>query len=200
MNYLAHIYLSNEEDALKLGNFFSDFIKGNKYKHFSKDIQNGIYLHRQIDSFTDAHETVRISKRRLHKRYGHFSGIIIDILYDHFLAKNWSNYSNIPLKDYEENFLNLLDDNFDILPEKVIYALPYMKKQKWLSSYATIEGIEKVLNGVNKRTKFKSQMHLAIADLKLNYKTFEEDFTSFFEELMAFSDTVITEFTQPSTK
>ena len=127
MNYLAHIYLSNEIDEIKLGNFFSDFIKGNNYKHYSQGIQSGIYLHRQIDSFTDANEFVRISKRRLHERYGHYDGIIIDILYDYFLAKNWCDYSKIPLKEYEENFLNLLQDNFEILPEKVQHVLPYMK-------------------------------------------------------------------------
>lgn len=194
MNYLAHIYLSKEDNQIKLGNFIADFIKGNKYKHYSKGIQNGIYLHRQIDSFTDAHKTVRKSKRRLNERYGHFNGVIIDILYDHFLAKNWKNYSEIPLYRYEVNFLNLLEINFEILPEKVQHILPYMKEQKWLSSYATIKGIEKVLIGVNKRTKNKSQMHLSIEDLQLHYNDFENDFTSFFKELMVMSNEVISEF------
>jgi acyl carrier protein phosphodiesterase len=197
MNYLAHIYLSNEDNDIKLGNFFSDFIKGNKYKHFSKGIQNGIYLHRQIDSFTDAHKIVRISKRRLHERYGHFDGIIIDILYDHFLAKNWLNYSDIPLKKYENDFLILLENNFDILPETTQQALPFMQKQKWISSYASLEGIERVLNGVNKRTKYKSQMHLAIEDLKQNYKELENDFIQFFSDLIIFTDKIIAEFDKP---
>ena len=194
MNYLAHIYLSQNNDEIKLGNFFSDFIRGNNYKHFSKGIQNGIYLHRQIDSFTDAHKIVRISKRRLHKRYGHYDGIIIDILYDHFLAKNWKNYSDIPLKKYEASFLDLLAQNFDILPEKTQHALPYMQKQHWLSAYATLEGIEKALIGVNKRTKNKSQMHLAIEDLKENYQDLENDFTTFFKELISFSNKIISAF------
>jgi acyl carrier protein phosphodiesterase len=194
MNYLAHIYLSQNNDEIIIGNFIADFIKGNNYKHFSKDIQNGIYLHRQIDSFTDAHEIPRISKRRLHERYGHFDGVIIDILYDHFLAKNWIDYSDIPLPIYEENFLKLLKNNFEILPEKVQYIFPFMKEQKWLSSYATQEGIEKVLIGVNRRTKNKSKMHLAIEDLQLNYKDLENDFTTFFKELIAHANTVILKF------
>lgn len=194
MNYLAHIYLSKNNDEIAIGNFIADFIKGNNYKHYSKDIQNGIYLHRHIDSFTDAHETPRVSKRRLHERYGHFDGVIIDILYDHFLAKNWIDYFEIPLPTYEENFLKLLKNNLGILPEKVQNIFPFMEKQKWLSSYATLEGIEKVLIGVNKRTKNKSKMHLAIEDLKLHYTDFENDFTSFFKELIAFSDKIINEF------
>lgn len=194
MNYLAHIYLSQNNDEIKLGNFFSDFIKGNNYKHFSKEIQNGIYLHRQIDSFTDAHKLVRVSKRRLHERYGHYDGIIIDILYDHFLAKNWNDYSKVPLKEYEDDFLTLLENNFDILPEKVLLALPYMQKQRWLTAYASLEGIEKALIGVNKRTKGRAKMDLAIEDLKLNYSDLENDFTLFFKDLMEFSDKIINAF------
>ena len=194
MNYLAHIYLSQNKDEITIGNFIADFVRGNKYKHFSKGIQNGIYLHRQIDSFTDAHAIVRKSKRRLHERYGHFDGVIIDILYDHFLAKNWTNYSDTALPIYEDDFLKLLKNNFEILPEKVQEIYPYMKEQKWISSYATLEGIEKVLVGVNKRTKNKSKMHLAIEDLKINYTDFEKDFTIFFEELIIFTKQIIAEF------
>lgn len=194
MNYLAHIYLSQNNNEIKLGNFFSDFIKGNNYKHFSKEIQNGIYLHRQIDSFTDAHKLVRVSKRRLHERYGHYDGIIIDILYDHFLAKNWNDYSKVPLKEYEDDFLTLLENNLDILPEKVHLALPYMQKQRWLTAYASLEGIEKALIGVNRRTKGKAKMDLAIEDLKINYSDLENDFTLFFKDLIAFSNKIINAF------
>lgn len=194
MNYLAHIYLSQNNNEIKLGNFFSDFIKGNNYKHFSKEIQNGIYLHRQIDSFTDAHKLVRVSKRRLHERYGHYDGIIIDILYDHFLAKNWNDYSKVPLKEYEDDFLTLLENNLDILPEKVHLALPYMQKQRWLTAYASLEGIEKALIGVNRRTKGKAKMDLAIEDLKINYSDLENDFTLFFKDLIALSNKIINAF------
>ena len=88
MNYLAHIYLSNEEEEITLGNFIADGVKGKKYVQFPLGIQQGILLHRAIDSFTDAHPIVRKSTKRLHKKYGHYSGVIVDILYDHFLAKN----------------------------------------------------------------------------------------------------------------
>ena len=191
MNFLAHIHLSKNNDKLIIGNFIADFIKGNNYKHLPLEIQKGIFLHRKIDSFTDAHKTVRISKRRLNERYGHYDGIIIDILYDHFLAKNWVNYSAIPLAKTESNFIKLLEDNFDILPEKVQYILPFMKSQKWLSGYATLSGIEKSLIGVNKRTKGKSKMSLAIEDLKLNYIDLENDFTTFYTDLKKYVDEVI---------
>jgi len=187
MNFLAHIYLSGNNEELIIGNFIADFIKGNKYKHLPNQIQNGIFLHRKIDSFTDEHLIVRKSKRRLHERYGHYDGVIIDVLYDHFLAKNWSDYSDISLKKTEANFLSIMQNHFDLLPKKVQSILPYMKEQQWLSGYATLSGIEKSLIGINKRTKGKSKMNLAIEDLKLNYIDFEQDFTLFFKDLIDYS-------------
>jgi len=183
MNFLAHIYLSGNNDQLKIGNFIADMIKGNKYKLYPLEIQKGIKLHRHIDSFTDTHDIVKKSKKRLHSRYKHYDGVIIDVLYDHFLAKNWSVYSKIPLKEYTQNFYSLLHSNYNILPEKTKNFLPYMEKDDWLYSYSTFKGIENVLIGLNKRTQHKSKMHLAIEDLHLYYTELENDFTTFFTTL-----------------
>lgn len=187
MNFLAHIYLSGDNDQLKIGNFIADGLIGNKFKHYPLGIQKGILMHRQIDSYTDTHPVVRISKKRLHPRYRHYAGVIIDILYDHFLAKRWSVYSNIELNTYAQDFYKLLNVNYDILPEKIKYLLPYMIKHNWLYNYRTIEGIESVLIGVNKRTKNVSKMNLAVEDLKMHYTEFENDFITFFEDLCNFS-------------
>jgi len=89
MNFLAHIYLSFDDDEITIGNFIADSIRGNKYKHLPERVQKGIFLHREIDTYTDAHSIVRKSTKRLHKNYSHYSGIIVDIFYDHYLAKNW---------------------------------------------------------------------------------------------------------------
>lgn len=191
MNFLAHIYLSGDNNHIKIGNFIADFIRGNKFNHLPIEIQKGILLHRQIDTFTDAHKIVRKNKRLLHERYGHYDGVIIDVFYDHFLAKNWNDYSPIPLEEVEQNFLDLMQDNFDLLPEKVQHILPYMKVQKWLSAYATLNGIEKALIGINKRTKNKSKMNLAIEDLQIHYQELEVDFTVFFKDLRIFSEDFI---------
>ncbi|MCF7568058.1 acyl carrier protein phosphodiesterase [Sabulilitoribacter arenilitoris] len=187
MNYLAHIYLSGENDLVTIGNFMADGVKGKRYKKFSKDIQIGILLHRHIDSFTDAHKTVRQSTKRLHKKYGHYSGIIVDILYDHFLAKNWSKYSNIPLGDYVETFYNSLEEHYNILPLRIQKMMPFMMTDNWLLSYASIEGIQRVLDGMNRRTKNRSGMNEATKELEVFYTDFEQEFTSFFDELIKFS-------------
>ena len=193
MNYLAHIYLSGDHELITIGNFMADHIKGNKYKTFPEDLQKGILLHRQIDSFTDTHKIVKISKRRLNDRYGLYRGVVIDILYDHFLAKNWKDYSEIDLPTYTQNFYASLTRNLDILPEKIQYMSKYLIRDNWLLSYAEKEGIQKVLEGMNHRTKNRSQMNLAINDLEAHYEDFETDFEQFFDELIAFTDNKLIE-------
>jgi len=187
MNFLAHIYLSGENEGVIIGNFIADGIKGKKYIKFPLQIQKGILLHRGIDSFTDQHPTVRKSTARLHKNYGHYSGVIVDILYDHFLAKNWKNYHNQPLDEYVQNFYRLLRKDFDILPSRIQRMMPYMISDNWLLSYATIPGISKILVQMNRRTKNASNMNFAIIELEEYYSEFEEEFTSFFSELETFS-------------
>ena len=187
MNFLAHIYLSGDNNQVTIGNFIADGIRGKKYKNYSKKVQIGILLHREIDTFTDAHKTVRLSTKRLHKNYGHYSGVIVDILYDHFLAKNWKHYSNEPLDQYIDKFYDSLEDNFEMLPQRIQKMMPYMIADNWLLSYQTIEGISKVLEGMNRRTKNKSQMNRAVNELKEFYNEFETEFTIFFDELITFS-------------
>lgn len=169
-----------------LGNFIADHVRGNQFSHFSKAIQKGIFLHRNIDTFTDTNKIVRNSKRRLHERYGHYDGIIIDIFYDHFLAKNWKKYSQIPLKIYTQSVYRYLQSQNEILPKKTKELLPYMIQYDWLYNYQFIDGIQKVMNGMNRRTKGKSQMHLSVEDLILYYEIFEKDFESFMNELIEY--------------
>ncbi|MGB5818022.1 MAG: acyl carrier protein phosphodiesterase [Saonia sp.] len=187
MNFLAHIYLSFDNDEITIGNFIADSIRGNKYKHLPKKVQKGILLHRAIDTFTDTHPTVRKSTKRLHKNYSHYSGVIVDIFYDHFLAKNWSDYSQVPLERFVESFYDLLEDNYNLLPEGVKRMMPYMIADNWIYNYSKMEGIGRVLNGMNRRTKNRSKMNFAIVDLEEHYDKFESEFTSFFEELIIFS-------------
>ena len=188
MNFLAHLYLSKNNPNIMIGNFIADHIKGNNYEGFSKEIQQGIFLHRAIDTYTDAHALVRKSKRRLHQRYGHYGGVIIDIFYDYFLAKNWAKYSEIPFDVFTDAVNKMFSEVSDDLPIKSQEFIKYMIAYNLLFNYQFEDGIEKVLNGMNQRTKGKSKMNLAIGDLKELNKEFEEDFMLFFEDLRNFSD------------
>jgi acyl carrier protein phosphodiesterase len=183
MNFLAHIYLSGDNDLLKIGNFMADSIRGHSYDVYPEEIQKGILLHRSIDSFTDMHPIYRQSKHRLHEKYGHYSGVIMDIFYDHFLAKNWNTYSDEKLEDYADNFYQLLKDNYDVLTEKVKGIIPYMFARNWLVSYASIDGLQMIMFHMDHRTKNRVDMHESIVELKQYYAEFEQEFTQFFEEL-----------------
>lgn len=183
MNFLAHIYLSGTNELIKIGNFMADGIRGNDYLNFPDDIQKGVLLHRKIDTFTDANSIYRKSKHRLHEKYGHYSGVIMDIVYDHFLAKNWSKYSDEKLENYAANFYKSLEDNYQIITPKTKNLLPYMMEQNWLVSYATIAGLEMILFQMDYRTKHRVNMQEAVVELKAHYTEFEKEFTLFFEEL-----------------
>lgn len=183
MNFLAHIYLSGENDLIKIGNFMADGIRGHDYEQFPLEVQKGILLHRAIDTFTDAHPVFRQSKHRLHEKYGHYSGVIMDIIYDHFLAKNWANYSKEKLENYAERFYNSLRENYDWLTPKTQGMMPYMIGRNWLVTYGSVEGIGKILFQMDHRTKNRSNMQNAVQELNEYYNEFELEFTTFFEEL-----------------
>jgi acyl carrier protein phosphodiesterase len=187
MNYLAHIFLSNGQPNIMIGNFIADSIKGSKYSTYPAEIQKVILLHRQIDTMTDAHPAFRNSTKRLHKNYGHYSGIIVDIFYDHFLAKNWAEYSDVPLADYIQEFYKILRNNFDVLPANIQKMAPLMMDSNWLLSYANLEGIDRVLGGMNRRTKNKSGMDKAGHELKTYYTLFEADFKVVMKDLQKLS-------------
>ncbi|NNM23356.1 MAG: DUF479 domain-containing protein, partial [Flavobacteriaceae bacterium] len=144
-------------------------------------------LHRAIDSYTDLHPTVRQSTKRLHKNYGHYSGVIVDILYDHFLARNWKDYHQQPLEKYVEDFYELLRNSYEILPGRIKRMMPYMISDNWLVSYRTVEGISRILAQMNVRTKGVSRMNFAVVELEEHYDEFENEFTSFFANLITYS-------------
>lgn len=195
MNFLAHIYLSGDHELIRIGNFMADGIRGNDYRNFNPDIQKGILLHRAIDTFTDAHPIFRTSKHRLHASYGHYSGVIMDVFYDHFLAKNWERYSDIPLATYVLGFYTSLQTHYDSLTEKTKGLMPYMIGRNWLVSYASIEGIGTILFQMDHRTKNRSRMQYSVKELQEFYTEFETEFTLFFEELRQFATDKLTEIT-----
>ncbi len=187
MNFLAHIYLSFNDDEITIGNFIADSIRGNKFKHLPERVQKGILLHRHIDTFTDTHAIPKISSKRLHRHYSHYSRVIVDIFYDHFLAKNWKMYSTVPLASFVDDFYDLLEEHYTILPDGVKRMMPYMISDNWIFNYAKMDGIARVLKGMNRRTKNRSKMNFAIVDLEEHYQAFESEFTDFFEELQVFA-------------
>jgi acyl carrier protein phosphodiesterase len=189
MNFLAHLYLSGNHPKRMVGNFIGDFVKGKDYReNFEKDIAIGIELHRVIDEFTDNHPIVTKSKERLRPKYRHYSPVVVDMFYDHFLAANWNDYDDRPLPLFAREAYGVLEQYHAILPSQVQRMLPYMTKGNWLVGYAAKEGIHRALSGMAARTPFHSRMEEAINELELFYSEFENEFTLFFPDIKRYCD------------
>ncbi len=184
LNFLAHLFLSGTNLEIRIGNFIGDFVRGrNVYEQFRPNIALGIELHREIDDFTDSHPVVRKSKIRLRPKYRHYAPVIVDMFYDHLLARHWSEYHPLPLDQYAKESYELLQKFSDQLPERVRQLLPYMVKGNWLVSYAQLEGINRALSGMAHRSPYESKMEEATVELKKYYPEFEKEFLQFFPEL-----------------
>ncbi len=188
MNFLAHIFLSGENDDIKIGNFLGDFVKGRLNKltntQYSQGVVHGMALHREIDFFTDNHPIVRQSIDRLQPKYHKFSGIVVDMFYDHILAKNFNQYSKVSLEKYAQNFYDLLESRKSEIPEPMARMVNSMVTRNWFLGYKNYEGIEWALIGISKRLSFESGIENAIEELRKDYFLYEAEFHQFFPEII----------------
>ena len=186
MNFLAHLYLSGKDEQLMIGNFIADSVKGSSYQKFPDGIKKGILLHRAIDFYSDTHPVFLKSVKRLRPNYRKYAGVIVDIFYDHYLAKNWKDYSDKPLEKYASEVYSLMLKNIFLMPQKSLLFLKYAIRTNRLVSYGTKDGIAEVLFGMSHRTTFKSNMELATEELKKYNSEFENEFKLFFEDARKF--------------
>ena len=186
MNFLAHIYLAGDDQELIIGNFIADMVKGRQIENYQDGVIRGIELHRKIDSFTDNHPIVDQSKRRLRNRYRLYSGVIVDMFYDHYLARNWNEYSIQPLPRFVSHAYGLLLKNYFMLPVRAKNLLPFMIASNWLVNYSNLDKLKQHFQGLAKRTPFKSGMETAVEDLEQYYDEFGAEFAAFFPDLIAY--------------
>lgn len=188
MNFLAHLYLSGDDRDIILGNMIADSVKGNDYEDYREGVRQGIILHRHIDHFTDEHPMVERSKERIRAKYHKFSGVVVDMFYDHFLAAYWEEYSDQDLYDVTVNAYEILLGNFGLLPFRIKKILPFMLASNWLYSYRDLKMMERFFRGMSRRAKFYSGMEDAVVDLKEHYTAFHDDFRAFFPDIIEFVD------------
>ncbi len=186
MNYLAHLYLSGDEEPLIIGNFIADHIKGRQINEVSKEIMKGIHLHRAIDAYTDSHPIVLQTKERLRPTQGKYSPVVADVFMDHFLAIKFEEFSPTPLDFFVDYIFKILKSNEAILPSKTKNMLVYMQKDNWLKAYRTLEGMDFILKAMSRRTIFASNMDTAASDLERDYILYEKDYEVFFPQLQIF--------------
>lgn len=190
MNFLAHIFLSGNNEDIKIGNFIGDYVKGSAFHIYPDKIKEGILLHRFIDTFTDKNKYTLEAKAPFSPKYRKYSGIVIDIIYDHFLAANWSNYSKIPFQNFVNDFHDLLQRNREMLPTEVQELIPKLIANNRLYSYKDIEGIRSVLSTMAKYTSLPDYADFAINVLNENYDSLKENFILFFSDIKYYVQTV----------
>ena len=194
MNFLAHLLLSTDNEQIKFGNFVGDAIKGKKFEMFPPTIQKGILLHREIDTFTDHHPLMKKSKKLFKPGFGHYRGVILDVVNDHFLSKNWEKYHTQDLEtfliDFEKTFHSY--SHFLTPQSKKFYEL--FLERKYMHQYHHLEGIKSTLEGLERRIGYKFPLSHAVEDVRENYAKFELNFESFFTEIQQFCTTILNQY------
>ncbi|MBS0307505.1 MAG: DUF479 domain-containing protein [Proteobacteria bacterium] len=189
MNYLAHIYLARHDNAAMLGALLGDFAKANVAGKYAPLIETEILLHRKIDSYTDSHAVTKAALQRFAPGRRRFAGIVLDVFYDHLLAKDWPSYSDVPLQEFVQNFYRTLDTHHHLLPPKLLDIAPRMAEQNWLGSYQDFRSVEFAVNRISQRlSRDGNLLREALLDLEAHHTALTAGFAHFFPELMQFAE------------
>jgi acyl carrier protein phosphodiesterase len=187
MNYLAHLYLSPPDEESLLGSLMGDFVKGPLDGRYGEEITRAIALHRRIDVFTDAHPQVLQSKSRISPMRRRYAGVMIDVFYDHFLAKHWNEFHDDPLEAFTARIYRILLQRHAMLPAKLQYVAPIMAQLDWLGSYAEVGSIYTALDRMGQRLKRENRLLNSTDELVENYAELEADFRAFLPEVLHFA-------------
>jgi acyl carrier protein phosphodiesterase len=183
MNFLAHAFLSFNDAGILAGNMISDFVKGKKKFDLPGDIQKGITLHRKIDTYTDDHLANKELKHIFRPHYGLYCSPIMDVLFDHFLARDEEIFSEDALMQFTAETYGKLDEYQNHFPEQFARMFPYMKSQNWLYHYRSMEGVWNSLAGLSRRAKYLGETTTAFALFEKNYETLQMGYHAFFPDL-----------------
>jgi len=177
VNFLAHFLLAHPTSASRAGNFLGDFITGTPESlkdTIPADVLDGIMMHRKIDVFTDSHPAFGKGKSLLAPERRRFAGIILDVFTDHFLAKHWNRYSEVPLLTFNKEVFQNLQDHWQIMPTGAQKVARWMYEQNWFQIYTTPEGIERSLRGLSKRRPKFDPIEDGIVDFHEHYETYQK--------------------------
>jgi len=187
MNYLAHLYLSEPTEQAWLGSLLGDFVKGPLEGRYSAGITRAIALHRKIDSFTDAHPVVQQSKSRISPARRRYAGIMMDMFYDHFLAKYWREFHDEPLDAFTARIYAILGRQHAMLQERLQRMAPGMAQWNWLGSYAQVHSIHTALDRMGQRLTRENRLLNSADELVEHYAELESDFRAFMPQVLEFA-------------
>ncbi len=184
MNYLAHIALSRNNKEIEIGNFVADHLKGMKVGLFPETIQKGIFLHRKIDSFTDQHPILSEARKLLAVYFHKYSGVILDVYFDHFLSKHWNDFYPNSLRDFTNDFYQSAKDYRHVFPDSAKKFYRFMVQNDVLFRYQNLQDLKKVMEGISRRTYPNSGIEKSTAFLIENFEYFEKSFLEFYPLLI----------------
>ena len=170
-----------------VGNFIGDSVRGNQFSTLDPAKQRGILLYRAIDRLADAHLVVRRSKQRAQAVTGWYASVVIDVFYDHFLARDWAYYHAMPLPEYVRSVYTILAGWLKEFPDRSRRFYYYMVTHNILESYRSIDGITAVLEQIAEQPKFEFNMELAGDELVRGYRYYESEFKEFMPELQYYN-------------
>ena len=189
MNWLAHLYLSTAQPEFQLGNLLADQVRGADRTKMSSAFQKGAACHLAIDVFTERHPITQRSRQRIPSSHRRFSGILVDIYYDHCLARDWSRYSPQPLAEFTQTAYQALLPLAPGLPEEARITLERIIEYDWLTSYQTLDGIADILQRLSHRLAERWQRDVdlmeALPELTAQDAALSADFHEFFPQLQA---------------
>lgn len=189
MNFLAHFYLSGNNESLIVGNFLGDYLKNPQVALLPEAIRQGVWLHRHIDSYTDQHPAVRKSAVLLRQAHGRYAPVILDVIYDYVLAKNWDKYSEDSLGNFTAGIYKVLKKHQYLMPDFLKQNLPHMIADDWLVRYGTKEGLRFTFSRMKLRSSNPHFFENAVESMQLHYAQIENDFNTFFPEaILKFKD------------
>jgi len=179
MNFLAHAYLAGDVDADRLGGLIGDFVKGPLPAGLPADVAAGVRLHRQIDVFADTHPAFVRSRARVSPARRRVGGVMIDMFYDHFLARHWDAFHDEPLEVFAARMYRLMGDHADFLPPRLLAILPRMRDADWLSAYRSADVVAAALDRIAMRLTRENTLTGSGAELGVQYAGYEADFFEF---------------------
>lgn len=185
MNYLAHLHLGGNAPAQLLGSLYGDFVKGPLAGQWPRDVEAAIRLHRRIDAFTDSHPLQLQARARFPDARRRYSGMLLDIFFDHCLALHWPQYGDEPLPAFTARVYHVLAEEPQ-LPERLAYIAPRMAAQDWLGSYSDFAILEQVIGGLQRRLSRPEGLDGSMAELRQLYQPLMDDFHQFYPQLQAF--------------
>jgi len=187
MNFLAHAFLARDESDLLLGSLMGDFVKGPLAARYAPSITRGLILHRGVDTYTDAHAIVARSRARVAPIRRRYAGILVDLFYDHYLARHWSDYAAMPLDQFTASVYATLLDRPYLLPDRLRDIAPHMASRDWLGSYRDIAAVGESLDRIGTRLKRGNALLGSVKELIANYASLEADFRAFFPDVVRFA-------------